>query len=73
MGPVAASGGYWIATASDKILAGSQTITGSIGVFGILPNIEELGATFGVKWDQVKTNPSSDIFFSGTTQNRPRD
>ena len=46
MGPVAASGGYWIATASDKILAGSQSITGSIGVFGILPNIKSLGANY---------------------------
>ena len=62
MGPVAASGGYWIATASDKILAGSQTITGSIGVFGILPNIKSLGANYGLNWDRVKTNPSSDIF-----------
>jgi protease-4 len=62
MGPVAASGGYWIATASDKIFAGSQTITGSIGVFGILPNIKTLGANYGLNWDTVKTNPSSDIF-----------
>ena len=62
MGPVAASGGYWIATASDKILAGSQSITGSIGVFGILPNIKSLGANYGLNWDRKKTNPSSDIF-----------
>ena len=62
MGPVAASGGYWIATASDKILAGSQSITGSIGVFGVLPNIEKLGQSYGLNWDRVKTNPSSDIF-----------
>ena len=61
MGPVAASGGYWIATASDKILAGPQTITGSIGVFGILPNVESLGSGYGLSWDRVKTNPSSDI------------
>ena len=62
MGPVAASGGYWISTASDKILAGSQSITGSIGVFGVLPNIEKLGQSYGLNWDRVKTNPSSDIF-----------
>ena len=62
MGPVAASGGYWIATASDKILAGPQTITGSIGVFGILPNIKELGSNYGLNWDRITTNPSSDIF-----------
>tara|TARA_B100000035_G_C21024806_1_gene565698 strand:+ start:454 stop:2310 length:1857 start_codon:yes stop_codon:yes gene_type:complete len=62
MGPVAASGGYWIATASDSILAGPQTITGSIGVFGILPNIESLASDYGLNWDRVKTNKSSDIF-----------
>ena len=62
MGPVAASGGYWIATASDKILAGTQSITGSIGVFGLLPNVEKLGDSYGLNWDRVKTNPSSDIF-----------
>ncbi len=62
MGPVAASGGYWIATASDKIIAGPQTITGSIGVFGILPNLESLGSSYGLNWDRVKTNQSSDIF-----------
>ena len=62
MGPVAASGGYWIATASDKIFAGSQSITGSIGVFGILPNVESLGSNYGLKWDRVKTSPSADIF-----------
>ena len=62
MGPVAASGGYWIATASDKIFAGTQSITGSIGVFGILPNVESLGSTYGLKWDRVKTSPSADIF-----------
>jgi protease-4 len=62
MGPVAASGGYWIATASDKIIAGPQTITGSIGVFGILPNLKSLGSSYGLNWDRVKTNESSDIF-----------
>ncbi|NBU86262.1 MAG: signal peptide peptidase SppA, partial [Verrucomicrobia bacterium] len=62
MGPVAASGGYWIATASDKIIAGPQTITGSIGVFGILPNLESLGSSYGLNWDRVRTNQSSDIF-----------
>ena len=54
--------GYWIATESDKILAGPQSITGSIGVFGILPNIEKLGESYALNWDRVKTNPSSDIF-----------
>lgn len=61
MGSVAASGGYWIAMNSDKIFAGEQTITGSIGVFGLLPNIKNLGESFGLRWDVVKTQPSSDL------------
>ena len=61
MGSVAASGGYWIAMNSDKIFAGEQTITGSIGVFGLLPNIKTLGESFGLRWDVVKTQPSSDL------------
>ena len=64
MGPVAASGGYWISSASDLILVGEQTITGSIGVFGVLPNIEKLSENFGLSWDVVKTGPSADIFLS---------
>src|SRR3546814_7020451 len=40
MGNVAASGGYWISTAADRIIAEPSTITGSIGVFGILPSFE---------------------------------
>ena len=61
MGSVAASGGYWISTECDRIFAGEQTITGSIGVFGLLPNVKELGARFGLHWDVVKTNESSDL------------
>lgn len=61
MGSVAASGGYWISTESDRIFAGEQTITGSIGVFGLMPNIKELGARFGLHWDVVKTHGSSDL------------
>ena len=61
MGAVAASGGYWIASECDRLFAGGQSITGSIGVFGILPNVEELGARFGIHWDVVKTMDSSDF------------
>ena len=43
------------------ILVGEQTITGSIGVFGVLPNIEKLSENFGLSWDVVKTGPSADI------------
>src|SRR5699024_5364787 len=42
MGDVAASGGYYIAAGGDKIFAEPSTITGSIGVFGMMPNIKEL-------------------------------
>jgi len=61
MGSVAASGGYWISTECDRLFAGEQTITGSIGVFGLLPNVKELGARFGLHWDVVKTHESSDL------------
>jgi protease-4 len=62
MGDVAASGGYWIATSSDQIVAQPNTITGSIGVFGILPNIEKLGANLGLSWDSVSTGKLSNFF-----------
>ncbi|MEM8638484.1 MAG: signal peptide peptidase SppA [Cyanobacteria bacterium P01_G01_bin.54] len=60
MGNVAASGGYWIATGSDRIFAQANTITGSIGVFGLVPNIGELGNKNGFTWDVVKTAPFAD-------------
>lgn len=61
MGSVAASGGYWIATYSDRIFAEPNTITGSIGVFGILPNIQDLANRNGVTWDAVKTGRFADL------------
>lgn len=61
MGAVAASGGYWIATDCDLLLAHEQTITGSIGVFGLLPNLKDLGTRFGASFDSVKTHPSADL------------
>ena len=62
MGDVAASGGYYIACASDKIYASPNTITGSIGVFGIMPNIEELMTDkIGITFDNVKTNKYADL------------
>ena len=61
MGSVAASGGYWIATDCDLLIAHEQTITGSIGVFGLLPNLQELGARFGASFDAVKTHASADL------------
>lgn len=59
MGNVAASGGYWIATAGDKVFAEPATITGSIGVFGILPTFENTAAKIGVSGDGVSTTPLS--------------
>jgi len=61
MGSVAASGGYWIATYSDRIFAEPNTITGSIGVFGILPNVQELANRNGITWDVVKTGRFADF------------
>ena len=68
MGDIAASGGYWIATGGNYIFAEETTITGSIGVFGILPNIQKLGSNNGITWDIVKTGTFADI----TTVSRPK-
>lgn len=59
MGDVAASGGYYIAAGADKIFAEPTTITGSIGVFGTVPNISELAKNMGVNAEQVGTNKNS--------------
>jgi protease-4 len=59
MGSVAASGGYWVATAGDFIYAEPSTITGSIGVFGILPSFEGTLQRLGIGADGVRTTPLS--------------
>ncbi len=59
MGSVAASGGYWVASAGDLIFAEPSTITGSIGVFGLLPTFKGTLARLGVSADGVKTTPLS--------------
>jgi protease-4 len=56
MGYLAASGGYWIATYGDRIFAEPNTITGSIGVFGMLPNVQKLANDHGITWDRVQTS-----------------
>ncbi len=62
MGDVAASGGYYIAAPADTILASPNTITGSIGVFGLFPNIQVLlNDKIGISTDIVKTNAHSDV------------
>lgn len=60
MGDYAASGGYYIACMADTIVAQPNTITGSIGIFGMIPNIEGLNNKLGLKYDGVKTNKMSD-------------
>jgi len=59
MGSLAASGGYWISMPADRIFAEPETITGSIGVFGILPSFEGTLQKIGVGADGVKTTPLS--------------
>jgi protease-4 len=59
MGSVAASGGYWVATAGDIIFAEPSTITGSIGVFGILPSFEGALRNLNIGVDGVRTTPLS--------------
>ncbi len=68
MGDVAASGGYWISTYSNKIFAESNTITGSIGVVGINFNYQKLANKNGITWDTIKTSKLAD----STTIARPR-
>ena len=57
MGGTAASGGYWIAATADQIWAAPTTITGSIGIFGLLPTFEETLGRVGVTYDGVRTGP----------------
>src|SRR5690606_26121610 len=59
MGDVAASGGYYIAAGADKIFAEPTTITGSIGVFGTIPNVSALAENIGINAEQVGTNKNS--------------
>lgn len=61
MGDSAASGGYMIAAPGAKILASPNTITGSIGVFGLLLNFQEIANKNGVTWDVVKTAKFADM------------
>jgi protease-4 len=68
MGSYAASGGYWISTYSDRIFAEPATITGSIGVFGILFDVKKLANNLGVTFDSVKTGQFADTF----TISRPK-
>lgn len=64
-GDVAASGGYYIAMAGDKIYAQENTITGSIGVLGMIPNVKKLINNIGITTDYVTTNTNS-LYYSPT-------
>ena len=65
MSDYAASGGYYISCAADVIVAEPTTLTGSIGIFGTVPNIQKLKEKVGISIDLVKTNEHSD--FQGTS------
>lgn len=62
MGDVAASGGYYVVACADTIVASPNTITGSIGVLGLIPNAKELfNKKLGIKIETEKTSPSADL------------
>ncbi len=62
MGTYAASGGYWITTAATRVFAQPNTITGSIGVFALVPNMQKIAADHGITFDTVSTGRYADIF-----------
>ena len=59
MGNYAASGGYWVATPANRIFAEPATLTGSIGVFAVIPSFEDLLGSYGINADGVSTTPLS--------------
>ncbi|EJG2417776.1 signal peptide peptidase SppA [Salmonella enterica subsp. enterica serovar Kentucky] len=61
MGGMAASGGYWISTPANYIVASPSTLTGSIGIFGIINTVENSLSSIGVHSDGVSTSPLADI------------
>jgi protease-4 len=61
MGNYAASGGYWISAFGDRIFAENNTITGSIGVFGIFFDVQKLANTYGITFDTAKTGNYADF------------
>ncbi|MVX34814.1 signal peptide peptidase SppA [Myroides sp. LoEW2-1] len=62
MGSMAASGGYYISCNADRIFADATTITGSIGVFGMLPNFSNVASKYGVNAQQVKTHENAVMY-----------
>ncbi|MCS2172613.1 signal peptide peptidase SppA [Scandinavium sp. TWS1a] len=61
MGGMAASGGYWISTPADYIVANASTLTGSIGIFGVINTVQNSLDSIGVHTDGVSTSPLADI------------
>lgn len=61
MGDYAASGGYYISCGADAIVANPTTMTGSIGIFGVIPNVGPLAEKIGVDYDVVKTSEGADF------------
>ncbi|MTD39839.1 signal peptide peptidase SppA [Erwinia sp. CPCC 100877] len=61
MGGMAASGGYWISTPANYIVASPTTLTGSIGIFGVITTLEESLKSVGVNTDGVATSPLADV------------
>lgn len=61
MGDYAASGGYWISCGADRIFADPLTVTGSIGIFGLIPNVKGLTDKLGVNFETVSTNPEAEF------------
>ena len=73
MSGMAASGGYWISTVADTIVAQPSTITGSIGVFGMLFNGSELTEKIGIHEDGIGTNPDANLSFTAPiTENQKK-
>lgn len=70
MGDYAASGGYWISAGGDKIFADPLTITGSIGIFGLIPSGQKLMNKLGLNVEYVSTNPNAQFptFFKPLTE-----
>lgn len=66
MGNIAASGGYWISTPADYIISDSTTLTGSIGIFGIINTLERSLNSIGINVDGVSTSPLADISVAKT-------
>jgi protease-4 len=71
MSNLAASGGYWVSTPGERIFAEPETVTGSIGIFGVIPTFEQGLAEWGVTTDGVRTTPLSgqpDLFAGFTPE-----